>query len=197
VIIRRSLLLVVVGPLLLFTAGLAVGHLAAYFAMKATPEPTTLLEAVKIGANDAIYHFVSSGEDPGRAVVLKRRWRHLKAGDQLSPLLVGVVRGDVEENAFLLKHTKLLATPPNDQLLCFVARYNRGNLIDMLFAMGFARTPVKGCDGQGKQPEQVAIESRNSDVARRLRAYRLKFPVLDQRGAEFPASESISDDTRR
>ena len=183
--IRRGVLLALMCPTLLFAAGLLAGHIAVHLAMNATPEPTSLLEAVEIGAKDAIYHFVSSGEEPGRAVVLKRPWRDMNAGDLVSPLLVSVARGGLEENAFLLKHTTLLATPPNDQLLCFVARYDRGDLIDMLFAMGFARVPGEGCDGRGKQPEQVAIESKNEDVATRLKAYRLKFPTLDQRDAEL------------
>jgi hypothetical protein len=166
--------------LLLPVAFFAAGALGAYLATRAAtlmaPEPVTLLEAVELKQDEAIFRMVSAGEDPGRPVVLERPLLHWRKGDTTSPLLVAVVDGEINLVAYLVKSTGHLADPPNDRALCLAAQFQHANIARFLMKIGAPAVPKEGC-GVDKPPEDVAKKSGAGQLVRELHQYRKGDPL--------------------
>jgi hypothetical protein len=144
-ITRRPPILFIL-PLLFFGAGALTAGVATETAKLVTVEPVTLLDAAARGDDDAIFRMVSAGEDPGAPVVLQRPMFQWRRGDTTSPLLVAIAEGDLDNVAYMMKHTRRLADPPNDEAPCVAARFGRGQIAQFLSKMG-PLVPKTGCGG--------------------------------------------------
>lgn len=159
-------------PLLFFCMGALIAIIATWLASLAAPEPVTLLDAAEAQDEDAIFRLISTGKDPGRSVVLERPLGPWKRGDTTSPLLVAVAGGEVNQVAYMMRHTRFLSDPPNDQALCIAARLDHANLTRFLMKMGVPAVPKNGC-AEAKKPEDVAEKFGSVGLSKELRQYRL------------------------
>ena len=159
-------------PLLLFCAGAGVAAVGIEAVQSIAPEPANLLEAVAQGHNDEIFNRVSAGEDPGRSAVVAHAMFHWRPRDTTSPLLVAIAGGDINKVAYMVNHTALMASPPNDLALCVVARYGHSNIAQLLMKRGALPVPKDRC-GEEATPEDVARRYENFGLGETLRDYRL------------------------
>jgi hypothetical protein len=159
-------------PLLSFSVGGAVAATAAWVTQLMVPTPLSLLDAVKLGHDDAIFNMMSAGADPGGAVILKYPVLEWKRGDTTSPLLLAIAGGDINKVAYMVKHTRLLTEPPNDLGLCVAAQFGHSNLARLLMKQGASPVPKKGC-GDLAKPEDVARKFGSSGLAKELQRYRI------------------------
>ena len=160
-------------PLLSFCAGTISARVATTAVKLAAPEPLTLLDAVASGQDEAMLRMISKGADPGLPGSLKRPVLHWRRGDTTSPLLIAIGGGDLNKVAYMMKYTRRIADPPNDQGLCVAARYGHTNLAQLLMKMKVPAVPKFGC-GKLKRPEDVAEKFGSRGLAKALRSYRLK-----------------------
>ena len=168
---RRTAVLLLL-PLVFFGTGAIVAGLSIRAAKLVAPEPVTLLDAAVLGRDDVIFRMVTAGEDPGHPVVLERSSIHGSKGDTTSPLLVAIATGDLSRITYMLKQTQRMADPPNDLALCIAAKYGHSNVARHLIEIG-APVPKDGC-GDGKMPEDIAVERGAKSLAARLRRYRIE-----------------------
>jgi hypothetical protein len=159
-------------PLLFFGVGMLTARLATTAAKLIAPEPSTLLDAVAGGNDEAMFRMISAGDDPGLPVVLERPVLNWERGDTVSPLLVAIAGGDINKIAYMAKHTQRIADPPNDQGLCAAARYRHSNIARFLMNMRVPPVPKNGC-GKLRRPEDVAAKYRSGSLAEELRRYRI------------------------
>jgi len=158
-------------PLLFFGAGILSAGLAITAAKSIAPEPITLLDAVAMGNDEAIFRMISEGYDPGLPGVLESPVFHWRRGDITSPILVAIGGGDINKVAYMARHTQRIADSPNDQALCVVARYGHSNVARFLMKMGAPVVPKNGC-GKLRRPEDVAAKYGSGSLAEELRRYR-------------------------
>ncbi len=130
-------------PVLFFGAGMLSAGLATRAAKLIAPEPVTLLDAIVIRNDEAIFRMISEGDDPGLPGVLGSPVLHWRRGDTTSPLLVAIGGGDINKVAYMAKRTQRIADPPNDQALCVAARYGHSR-----------RCPIPDEDGSAGGPEK-------------------------------------------
>lgn len=160
-------------PLLFFGTGALIAGLSIRTAKLMAPEPVTLVDAAAVGQDDAIFRMVLAGEDPGLPVVLEHPLIHWKKGEVTSPLLVAIAVGDLGKSAYMARHTRRLADPPNHLALCVAARYGHTNVARFLMKMGVPPVPKDGC-GELERPEDVAAKYREGGLSRELRRYRIE-----------------------
>ena len=131
-------------PLMLYAAGALTGRLAAKVVKKADAAPATLIDAVLSGQDDVVMQHILKGEDPGQAVILRRKVLHWREGDIVTPVLVAIAKGRPRTVEVMLRNTDRLHEAPNDRALCVAARYRHSNVARLL-------TQVKGrgfsCEG--------------------------------------------------
>jgi hypothetical protein len=159
-------------PLLFFGAGILSAGVATTAAKLIAPEPVTLLDAVVIGHDEAVFRMISVGDDPGLPGVLRSPVLHWRRGDTTSPLLVAIGRGDLNKVTYMERHTQRIADSPNDQALCVAARYGHSNVARFLMKMGVPAVPKNGC-GKLRRPEDVAAKHGSGQLAKELRQYRM------------------------
>jgi hypothetical protein len=159
-------------PLLFFGAGMLSAGVATRAAKLIAPEPVTLLDAIVIGNDEAIFRMISEGDDPGLPGVLGSPVLHWRRGDTTSPLLVAIGGGDINKVAYMAKHTQRIAESPNDHALCVAARYGHSNVARYLMKMGAPAVPKNGC-GKLRRPEDVAAKYGSGSLAKELRQYRM------------------------
>lgn len=143
---RTPLLLLL--PFFFFGVGALTAGVATEEVKRVAVEPSTLLDAAAKGDDDAIFRIVSAGQDPGDPVVLQRQVFQWRRGDTTSPLLVAIAEGDFDNITYMLKHTRRLAEPPNDQALCVAARFGQSDIAQFLLQRGAPVVPPEGCVSQ-------------------------------------------------
>ena len=169
--IRITLLLLL--PIVAFAAGASTGSLANRAVRIIAPEPHTLLDAATLGQEDAIFRMISAGEDPGRPVLLERPLLSWRRGDTTTPLLVAIANGELNQVAFMVRHTQRLTDSPNDSALCIAARFGHANIARFLMKIGVPAVPKNGC-GELMRPEDVAARYGSGRLSKELEAYRLR-----------------------
>ena len=98
---------------------------------------------------------------------------HWQRGQETTPLLVAVGRGDINIVAYLALNTKKIGIPPNDQALCVAARYGHTNVANYLIERNVSAVPRGGC-GSEALPEDVAKKYQSFSLADVLQRYRLE-----------------------
>ncbi len=168
---RRAPVLLIL-PFLFFGAGALTAAVATLATTLIAPKLDTLVEAAMLGQEDAIFRLVSAGDDPGLPTVLQRPMFRWRAGDTTTPLLVAVAFGDLRLVGYMLKNTKRMADPPNDQALCVAARFGHSDVTRLLMEVGAPAVPINGC-GEQRWPEDIAYHRRAKSMGDLLRDYRL------------------------
>ena len=159
-------------PFFFFGVGALTAGVATEAVKRFAVEPITLLDAAARGDDDAIFHIVSAGHDPRDPVVLQQQVFQWRPGDSTSPLLVAIAEGDFDNVTYMMKHTRHLADPPNDQALCVAARFGRRDIARFLMLRTTPALPQNGCIGS--KPEDLAAEHGFKILANELRQYRLQ-----------------------
>jgi Ankyrin repeats (3 copies) len=140
-------LLSLLAPILFFGAGALTAGVATKVVKSVAVEPSTLLEAASRGDDDAIFRFVSAGQDPGLPAVLQRNVFQWQRGETTSPLLVAIAEGDFDNVTYMVKHIQHLAEPPNDQALCVAARWGHSDIAKFLMQRMPSAVRRNGCVG--------------------------------------------------
>jgi hypothetical protein len=138
-------------PLLFFGAGALTAVVATETVKRVAVEPATLLDAAARGDDDAIFRFVSAGQDPGAQVVLQRRLFQWQPGDTVSPLLVAIAEGDLDNVTYMIRHTERLTDSPNDQALCIATRFGHSDIAKFLMQKMVRLPSKKVCDRSSRR----------------------------------------------
>lgn len=160
-------------PGLAFALGGLLGWSGTFAVRSMAPEPQTLLQAVEAGRAHSIYRMISSGQDPGQAVVLDHPILYWTPGQTISPLLVEIARGNFNLVTYMVHATRDLQASPNDQALCVAARFGHRNLAELLFQANIPPAPQEGCDQAAAMPEEIASDFGNASLAKALKSYRV------------------------
>ena len=78
----------------------------------------------------------------------------------------------LSEITYLVRETRHLSDPPNDQVLCLAARYGHTNVAELFIKMVVPAVPKDGCD-EKMLPEEIAKRNGSDGLSKILRQYRL------------------------